>query len=254
MPALQSGPRHAAPRPRRSVLLPGVLLVTAGTAFAGLAVLPASAAPALSRVTAAAAMAPVEIAAPVPANVELYSALSQGLVVANKPKLKPKSPAAPPRPAPAKASRDRSPAAAAVPDAGTATVEGLASRGFARPGAGRLTSGYGRRWGRLHAGIDLASGIGSPIRAAAGGRVQSSGWEGGYGRAVRITHSDGTVTVYGHMSALLVDSGERVAAGQLIGREGNTGQSTGPHLHFEVRVGGTPVNPLTWLRKRGISL
>ena len=247
MPALQSGPRHAAPRTRRTVLLPGVLLVAAGTAFAGLAVLPASAAPTLPRVTAAAAMAPVELAAPVPANVELYSALSQGLAVANKPKPKPQPAVVPPRPAPAKASRDRSPAAAA-------TVEGLASRGYARPGAGRLTSGYGRRWGRLHAGIDLASGIGSPIRAAAGGRVQSSGWEGGYGRAVRIEHSDGTVTVYGHMSALLVDSGERVEAGQLIGREGNTGHSTGPHLHFEVRVAGTPVNPLTWLRKRGISL
>ena len=245
MPALQSGPRHAAPRARRTALLPGVLLVAAGAAFAGLAVLPASAAPAAQRVTAAAAMAPVELAAPVPANVELYSALSQGLAVANKPKPKPKPAVVPPRPAPAKASRDRSPAA---------TVEGLASRGFARPGAGRLTSGYGRRWGRLHAGIDLASGIGSPIRAAAGGRVESSGWEGGYGRAVRITHSDGTVTLYGHMSALLVDSGERVEAGQLVGREGNTGQSTGPHLHFEVRVDGTPVNPLTWLRKRGIRL
>ena len=199
--------------------------------------------------TAAAAMAPVELAAPVPANLELYSALSQGLAVANKPKPKPKPPAAPPRPAPAKASRDRSPT-----DAAATTVQGLASRGFARPGMGRLTSGYGRRWGRLHAGIDLASGIGSPIRAAAPGRVESAGWEGGYGRAVRITHSDGTVTIYGHMSALLVDSGERVEAGQLIGREGNTGQSTGPHLHFEVRVNGTPINPLPWLRKRGISL
>ena len=198
--------------------------------------------------TAAAALAPVELAAPVPANVELYSALSQGLAVANKPKPKPPVPA---RPAPAKASRDRSPADAAAADA---TVQGLASRGFARPGTGRLTSGYGRRWGRLHAGIDLASGIGSPVRAVAAGRVESAGWEGGYGRAVRITHSDGTVTVYGHMSALLVDSGERVEAGQLIGREGNTGHSTGPHLHFEVRVNGTPVNPLPWLRKRGISL
>jgi len=246
LPAPQSGPRHAAPRERRTVLLPGVLLVVAGAAFGGLAVLPAVAAPAAPRVSAAAAMAPVELAAPVPANVELYSALSQGLVVANKPKPKPKPVVVvPPRPAPVKASRDRSPAA---------TVEGLASSGFARPGQGRLTSGYGRRWGRLHAGIDLASGIGSPVRAAAAGRVQAAGWEGGYGRAVRITHPDGTVTIYGHMSALLVSAGERVDAGQLVGREGNTGQSTGPHLHFEVRVNGTPVNPLPWLRKRGISL
>jgi murein DD-endopeptidase MepM/ murein hydrolase activator NlpD len=133
-------------------------------------------------------------------------------------------------------------------------VEGLQSSGFVRPGVGRLTSGYGRRWGRLHAGIDLASGIGSPVRAVAAGRVQSAGWEGGYGRAVRLTHSDGTVTVYGHMSALLVSTGERVDAGQLIGREGSTGHSTGPHLHFEVRVNGTPINPLPWLRQRGIRL
>ena len=224
-----------------------MLLVAAGTAFAGLAVLPASAAPVLQRVTAAAAMAPVELAAPAaPANVELYGALSQGLAVANTPKPAPMPAVVAPRPAPAKASRDRSPAAA--------TVQGLASRGFARPGVGRLTSGYGRRWGRLHAGIDLASGVGSPVRAAAGGRVMSSGYEGGYGRAVRISHDDGSVTVYAHMSALLVDGGERVEAGQTIGREGNTGHSTGPHLHFEVHVNGMPVNPLPWLRKRGISL
>ena len=222
-----------------------MLLVAAGTAFAGLAVLPASAAPVLQRVSAAAAMAPVELAAPPdPVNVELYSALSQGLAVANTPKPAPVP--APPRPAPVKASRERSPDAA--------TVQGLASRGFARPGVGRLTSGYGRRWGRLHAGIDLASGVGSPVRAAAGGRVLSSGYEGGYGRAVRISHDDGAVTVYAHMSALLVDAGERVDAGQTIGREGNTGHSTGPHLHFEVHIGGTPVNPLPWLRKRGVSL
>ena len=245
MPALPSGPRHAAPRQRRTVLLPGVLLVAAGAAFGGLAVLPAAADPATPRVSAAAATAPVELAAPALANVELHSALSQGLAVANRPKPKPVV-VVPPRPAPAKASRDRSPAAP--------TVQGLTSSGFVRPGLGRLTSGYGRRWGRLHAGLDLASGIGSPVRAVAAGRVQSAGWEGGYGRAVRLTHSDGTVTVYGHMSALLVSAGERVDAGQLIGREGSTGHSTGPHLHFEVRVNGTPINPLPWLRQRGIRL
>ncbi|MCW2613588.1 MAG: rane protein [Frankiales bacterium] len=224
------------------MLLPSVLLVAAGTAFGGLAVLPASAAPAPARVSAAAAMAPVPLAAPAPANVELYSALSQGLAVANKPKPKPVVKPSP-RPAAAKASRDRKPV-------GTIAQGAKA----ARPGIGRLTSGYGRRWGRLHAGIDLASGIGSPVRAAAAGTVLSAGSEGGYGRCVRITHADGTVTVYAHMSALLVNDGERVEAGQQIGREGNTGHSTGPHLHFEVRVNGSPIDPIPWLRKRGIVL
>ncbi len=240
------------------MLLPGVLLVASGAAFGGLAVLPAAAEVAPPRVTAAAATVPLELAAPAPANVELLAALSQGLVVANtlRPAAAPKpaapKPAAPKpaataaakpaaRPAPAKASRDRSPAA-------------VTGAEFVRPGIGRLTSGYGRRWGRLHAGIDLASGIGSPVRAVTAGVVQSAGTEGGYGRAVRIRHSDGTITVYGHMSALLVSAGERVSAGEQIGREGNTGRSTGPHLHFEVRINGSPINPIPWLRQRGISV
>lgn len=244
MPAQQTGPRHAAPRDparTRAVLLPSVLLVAAGAAFGGMAVLPASAATPPPRVTAAAAMAPVELAAPAPvANVELYSALSQGAVIADKPKPKPPvaKPAAPARPA-AKASRNRAP---------EKQVSG------ARPGVGRLTSSYGRRWGRLHAGIDLAAGTGSPIRAAAAGTVLSARTESGYGRCIRIEHADGTVTVYAHNSALLVAAGERVEAGQLIAREGATGRVTGPHTHFEVRVNGTPINPVPWLRKRGVDI
>lgn len=227
------------------MLLPGALMAVAGLAFGGMAILPAAASPG-TQVTAAAAMPPVEIAAlapadrtpPATANLELAGALAQGLAEANKP------PPPPPPPPPERASRDRQ---APEPEAGT--------RGrFARPGDGRLTSSYGRRWGRLHAGIDLAAGTGAPIRAAAGGTVTSSGNEGGYGRAIRILHSDGTVTVYGHMSKLIARGGQRVAAGELIGLEGNTGQSTGPHLHFEVRVNGSPINPVTWLRQRGISI
>ena len=244
----QSRARHAAPkaisRPR-AALLPGVLLAAAGTAFAGLAVFPASAAEIAPRVTAASALQPVELPAPQPAapvsrqaNVALNSALELGLAEANKPKPKP--------PAPARASRDRSPAA---PDA-----EEVSDRLFVRPGIGRLTSPYGRRWGRLHAGIDLASGVGSPVRAVTNATVLSAGWEGGYGRSVRLVHPDGTVTVYAHMSAITVSKGERVAAGERVGREGNSGRSTGPHLHFEVRINGTPVNPVTWLRKRGVGL
>lgn len=138
--------------------------------------------------------------------------------------------------------------------AAKAAAEAAAAPKYARPGVGRLTSGFGRRWGRLHAGIDLASGVGSPVRAAAAGTVVSAGWDGGYGKAVRIKHADGTETLYAHNSALIVGRGEKVAAGQQIAREGSTGNSTGPHLHFEVRVGGSPVNPLAWLRARGVAV
>jgi murein DD-endopeptidase MepM/ murein hydrolase activator NlpD len=243
LPPQQSRARHAAPKaPRsRTALLPGVLLAAAGTAFAGLAAFPASAADIPPRGTAASALQPVEIPTNQLANVALNSALEQGLAEANKPK------PSPPPPAPARASRDRSPDA--EPEAAPET-----ERRFVRPGVGRLTSSYGRRWGRLHAGIDLASGVGSPVRAVTNATVLSAGWEGGYGRCVRLVHSDGTVTVYAHMSAILVNKGDRVSTGEQIGREGNTGQSTGPHLHFEVRVNGTPVNPVTWLRKRGVAL
>ena len=237
-PQQQSRARHAAPRNvsrPRAALLPGVLLTAAGIAFGGLAVLPASAADVAPRVTAASALQPVALPAPEQVNVTLSSALEQGLKVANSAK---------PSPSPlAKASRDR--------DEDADEVSGAQ---FVRPGIGRLTSSYGRRWGRLHAGIDLASGIGSPIRAVTSGTVLSAGWEGGYGRCVRLLHSDGTITVYGHLSAITVNRGERVAAGERLGREGNTGQSTGPHLHFEVRINGTPVNPVTWLRKRGVAI
>lgn len=239
-PQKQSRARHAAPKDLstpRTVLLPGVLLAAAGTAFAGLAAFPASAADIAPRVTAAAALQPVALSAPQQANLALNSALEQGLKVANSPK---------PTPPPLeKASRDRD------EDGDDAEVS---DRLFVRPGVGRLTSSYGRRWGRLHAGIDLASGVGSPVRAVTNATVLSAGWEGGYGRCVRLVHSDGTVTVYAHLSAITVNKGERVAAGERIGREGNTGQSTGPHLHFEVRINGTPVNPVSWLRKRGVRL
>ncbi len=245
MPA-QARARHAAPASRpRSALLPGVLLAAAGTAFAGLAAFPASAADIAPRVTAASALQPVELPAPAPeapANVALGKALVAGLAEANKPKPTP----------PARASRDRA-LPAAEPAEGNAAAQ-VSGRLFVRPGIGRLTSHYGRRWGRLHAGIDLASGVGSPVVAVTNATVQSAGWESGYGRCIRLIASDGTVFVYGHLSAITVSDGERVSAGERIGREGNTGHSTGPHLHFEVRINGTPINPIGWLRKRGIAV
>ncbi|MBW3640899.1 MAG: M23 family metallopeptidase [Actinobacteria bacterium] len=96
--------------------------------------------------------------------------------------------------------------------------------------------------------------MGSPIRAVTDATVLFSGVEGGYGQSIRLLHPDGTVTLYGHLSSLLVNRGDKVDAGQQIGREGNTGQSTGPHLHFEVHVNGAPVNPARWLAQRGISI
>lgn len=115
------------------------------------------------------------------------------------------------------------------------------------PTRGRISSRFGRRWGRLHAGVDIAAPTGTPIYAAKAGKVSYSGYRGGYGKLVEINHGDGLVTRYGHCSKLLVSSGKRVKKGQLIALVGNTGNSTGPHLHFEVRINGKPVDPLKWL-------
>lgn len=123
---------------------------------------------------------------------------------------------------------------------------------FVRPGAGRLTSRFGPRWGRPHTGIDLAAGTGAPVVAAADGVVLSAQTEGGYGGVVRVQHADDTVTVYAHLSALLVEPGLAVTAGTVVGSEGSTGRSTGPHLHFEVHVAGIAVDPLPWLQVRGV--
>ncbi len=125
---------------------------------------------------------------------------------------------------------------------------------FAMPTRGLWTSGFGYRWGVLHGGIDIANSIGTPILAAADGVVMSAGYEGGYGNRVKLRHSDGTATLYGHTSSVLVNVGERVMAGDQIARMGNTGNSTGPHLHFEVHLNGTDrVDPVGWLAERGIT-
>jgi murein DD-endopeptidase MepM/ murein hydrolase activator NlpD len=124
----------------------------------------------------------------------------------------------------------------------------------ARPSDGVLTSPFGPRWGRRHGGIDLAAGPGSPVRAAAPGTVSAAGAEGAYGNVVRIQHAGGVETVYAHLSAAEVAVGATVSAGEQIGREGDTGRSTGPHLHFEVRQGDVAVDPLRWLADRGVRL
>jgi murein DD-endopeptidase MepM/ murein hydrolase activator NlpD len=119
--------------------------------------------------------------------------------------------------------------------------------GFVWPVSGVVVSGFGMRWGRMHEGIDISASTGTPIRAAAAGTVIWSGWRGGYGNAVIIDHGGGLSTVYAHASALLVSQGQRVAQGQTIALVGSTGNSSGPHLHFEVRVNGVAVDPLLYL-------
>ncbi|AWT56359.1 M23 family metallopeptidase [Mycolicibacterium smegmatis] len=125
---------------------------------------------------------------------------------------------------------------------------------FVMPTKGVWTSGFGYRWGVLHGGIDIANSIGTPIYAASDGVVTDVGPTAGYGAWVKIRHSDGTVTLYGHINTWLVSVGERVMAGDQIATMGNRGYSTGPHLHFEVLTNGTNrIDPVGWLAKRGLS-
>lgn len=119
---------------------------------------------------------------------------------------------------------------------------------FSWPAAGELSSPFGYRWGRVHTGIDIANDVGTPIGAARGGRVAFTGWQGGYGYTIVIEHSNEYSTLYGHLDSFAVSPGQYIQAGQVIGYMGDTGNSTGPHLHFEVRLGGVPVNPMMYLK------
>jgi len=116
------------------------------------------------------------------------------------------------------------------------------------PSRGGITSYYGYRWGRLHKGIDIGARTGTPIYAAADGTIESASWDRGYGNLVKISHGSGIETLYGHTSKMVVKAGQKVKKGQLIAYVGSTGHSTGPHLHFEVRLNGNSVNPLKYLR------
>jgi murein DD-endopeptidase MepM/ murein hydrolase activator NlpD len=121
---------------------------------------------------------------------------------------------------------------------------------FANPvkDAVRFTSGFGRRWGRMHSGADFAGPRGTPIYATADGVVVHAGWQSGYGKLVKIQHQFGIETRYAHQSKIRVKVGQRVSRGQRIGDMGNTGRSTGTHLHYEVRVGGKAVNPMIYIK------
>jgi murein DD-endopeptidase MepM/ murein hydrolase activator NlpD len=118
---------------------------------------------------------------------------------------------------------------------------------LAWPVNGVVTSGYGMRDGRMHQGIDIGVPLGTPIRASGAGVVFFSGVMSGYGNVILIDHGNGTVTLYAHQSQLNAAEGARVGQGQVIGLAGSTGHSTGPHVHFEVRVNGTPMNPISYL-------
>ena len=145
---------------------------------------------------------------------------------------------------------------------GSGSSSGAASSGdsgpYVKPTSGRTSSCYGFRWGTLHGGVDIAAPIGTPIYAAHSGVVARAGTATGFGYAVYVRGDDGAVTVYGHVNEYVVRAGERVDAGERIATVGNRGQSTGPHLHFEVHPGGAmyggQTNPVPWLRARGVSI
>ena len=127
---------------------------------------------------------------------------------------------------------------------------------FVMPTHAIFTSGFGYRWGSLHDGVDLAGPIGTPVYAASDGIVKEAGYtNSGYGAWVLIRHGDGTVTRYGHINSWNVQVGQRVFAGDQIATIGNRGNSTGPHLHFSVLLGGgNATDPVPWLAARGVSL
>ncbi|WP_422773243.1 M23 family metallopeptidase [Plantactinospora sp. WMMC1484] len=139
--------------------------------------------------------------------------------------------------------------------------DGLASTLAAAPEVWRLpleeyhfTSPYGMKWNKLHAGIDLAAVEGTPYNAVHAGTVTKAGWYGGYGYCVIVQHPDGTESIYGHSSKLLVSEGQEVKAGDPLGLVGNTGHSYGSHLHLELHVNGKPTDPIPYLRDRGVDI
>lgn len=140
-------------------------------------------------------------------------------------------------------------AAKAAADAQAATKAWVPPIG---PGS-QLTSGFGMRWGTRHPGQDFAVSVGTPVKALSSGTVIFAGWSGGYGNKVEIQYWDGTVSWYAHNSQPLVAQGDKVTSGQTVSLSGNTGHSTGPHLHVEIHpANGSPVPPIPWLTSKGI--
>lgn len=127
--------------------------------------------------------------------------------------------------------------------AASVPVSRMGDARFLRPATGVVSSPFGRRWGKMHEGVDIADEEGTPIQAALGGRVTYAGWVDGYGKTVVLEHRQGYTSLYGHMRQIEVVSGDMVSRGQVIGKMGSTGNSTGPHVHFEVRKDGELLNP-----------
>ena len=137
--------------------------------------------------------------------------------------------------------------AAAAPSSPSTPASSSPGATLSWPVSGPVTSGFGPRFGRMHEGIDIAVGTGTPVRAAAAGTVIYAGLLGGYGNLVVVDHGGGLSTAYAHNSSLSVRQGSAVDAGTVIALSGNTGNSSGPHVHFEVRVNGSAVDPLRYL-------
>ena len=138
-------------------------------------------------------------------------------------------------------------AAARSTESASAAVFAPSASGFVWPVSGPVTSGFGPRWGRMHEGIDIAVPTGTPVYASAAGTVIHGGWFGGYGNLVVVDHGNGISTAYAHNSGYAAGIGQQVVQGQVIAYSGNTGNSSGPHVHFEVRLGGGAVDPLGYL-------
>ena len=149
------------------------------------------------------------------------------------------------------AARIQAAQAAPPPPAAHATASvvppAVSSSGLIWPVGGPVTSSFGMRWGRMHEGIDIGAASGTPVQASAGGTVISAGWMGGYGNLVVIDHGGGLSTGYAHLSGYAIGSGQGVSQGQTVGYVGCTGHCFGAHLHFEVRVNGSPRDPLDFL-------
>ncbi|WP_329378959.1 LysM peptidoglycan-binding domain-containing M23 family metallopeptidase [Streptomyces sp. NBC_01716] len=170
-------------------------------------------------------------------------------------KAAPKKKAAPAKPAPAEPAPQadataNEPAAQSADSGYTAPVDGATTTTPYRAAGGSWASGY-------HTGVDFAAASGTTVKSVGPGTVVSAGWAGSYGNEVVIKHDDGQYSQYGHLSSLSVSAGQRVAGGDQIGLSGSTGNSTGPHLHFEIRTGpsyGSDVDPLAYLREHGVSI
>ncbi len=243
-------PRHRAPRTPivtdrgRSTAVAAALI--AGVGVAGVSAAVAGAHPAAVDAADAALNAQASTQLPAPAG-EPRPAIS---IAAAQPTVTPS-------PSPSTARQRFAPAALSAAKVRT-TVSPTPDPVWVHPmPEGPVSSCFGQRWGRLHAGVDLAAPSGTPIVAAGAGTVVQAGeWAGGYGISVLIDHHNGFLTHYAHLSTTLMQVGEQVEPGQQIGLEGSTGHSTGPHLHFEVHAGTwkNPVEPTAWLHAHGVEI